>query len=870
MVRSFHSLVSCLALMMFLCAPPISGQETAATPYSYQNQLDINNAAFEDVLALPVPPEIAERIFDRIQYQGSLTSIFQLREIDGLTQEMLLELKPLIRVEPYKVQSERETRIEQLYLQLDRWSGNEGTNQALVDSWIERALQPVDINNISYDELLNLQGVSPVDAAAIINYRNAVGGISSLRDMRSAPYLSYFGYRNVRDFVSFEEQENHREFHGNILMRSTNTPFFNEEADANTDNSASNSPASISSGGVNGYPEYYLRVIGSWGNDLKAGFSSYHSLGEPMLKYDVGFAEIPRAKFYLGLEGKKLGPLEIRKAYVGNYALAFGQGVVMENDDFFQPRKSGFGFRKRFIGLSGDNSRTRQYKLTGAATELAWQNAHLFLFGSFDKRDAILNNTPILFNGERVNPVNQFIVLDQRFEYAPQDSARILNDLPWRDSVKELLYGAHASYDVLPTTQIGFTFYQSAYDRPIRPNIEEIVDPDELRQISAADNEIFSNYGGPASDGDNPFWDAAKSFRRVWGINAQSVYEYLSLQAEYAELDRGEGLAMFGKDKNPWAFVGNAYLQYNSFNFLALYRNYQLGFDNPYQRSFSNYQRYKRTLYEDYFYLQDPRYGQLYTNNPQPQAEEGFYFSTRYQVSRQFVVSGEYDNWKRVADDVSQYRLRGSIQYRPIFPISFDFRQKYQAREAQNDQTIEYFENLEFRGTLRVRLSRFNDIRILYGNSVVKFRPRPRLFFPIDPGEDQQDDNLAGNAAITSEILGAFYTHNFNEWLKLRGFVGYYKGFFWTFEDTQFIVTDSERGSMRYWISLYSRVSSQLSMRLKYTRDSGYPITNFGTRNTDNGQIEPGANSYVPGQLYEADYIQASDGYYYLELNYHF
>ncbi|NIV73252.1 hypothetical protein GWN26_16390, partial [Candidatus Saccharibacteria bacterium] len=75
-----------------------------------------------------------------------------------------------------------------------------------------------------------------------------------------------------------------------------------------------------------------------------------------------------------------------------------------------------------------------------------------------------------------------------------------------------------------------------------------------------------SSYGGPISDGENPFWDEAKSFRRVYGIDFQSVYQNVAFQAEYAELDKGESVATFGlTGDNPWAFVGSAYIQYNSF-----------------------------------------------------------------------------------------------------------------------------------------------------------------------------------------------------------------------------------------------------------------------------------------------------------------
>ncbi|GAB4374966.1 MAG: hypothetical protein Kow0042_19990 [Calditrichia bacterium] len=816
-------------------------------------QIDINNASFEEIASLPIPREVAERIYDRVTYRGPFKSVFELRQIEGMTPELFLKIKPLVRIEPYMPKTEREERIEELYYQIDRWEGNEGINQALVDLWIEQALEPVDINSIRYDQLINLQGVTPVDAASIINYRNQVGQIYSARDLRSAPFLSYFGYRNARDFISFEKPQPHMEFHGHLLTRMDNTPFLIEEAEA--------TEMIPTARLTNNYPTVYTRFLGSLGKDIHFGYSYYHGLNEPFITQNVGFGEIPKGKLYVGIENQRLGPLEVRKFYVGNYNLAFGQGVIMENTDYFQPRKSGYGFRKRFIGLTGDNSRTRQYKLTGVATELVYGDAQVFLFGSFDKRDAILNTEPVSLNGKLHYPMNQLIVLDQRFEYAPDDPLRENLGLPWRDNVKELLYGTHLAYNFFPATQVGITYYESAYDRLIRPDLEEIVAGNNLGNVSMPDNEIYHSYGGPISDSKNPLWDEAKSFRRIYGLDFNTVYQNVAIQGEYAELDKSEGVL----SGNPYALVLSAYIQYNSLGVLGLYRDYSLGFDNPYQRSFSNYRRFKRTIFEDYFYLQDAQYGQLYTNNPQPQPERGFYLYSRYQVNRNFVVTLDYNKWLRVSDDASQHRIVGTIEFRPVFPLRIYLRQKYQGREVQNNLTTEYFENFEFRGTLRMRLSRYDELGAIYVHSLTRFRPRPRFLFPVETGEELRYVNLAGNIGSPAEALGGFFTHNFNEWLKLKGFLGYYKGFFWNFEDTQFQVMDSKRGAMRFWISLYSRISNQISMRIKYTRDYQVAINYFQTRESTNVPI-----SIKDGRYYQADYVQPTQDFYYLEFNFHF
>ena len=100
--------------------------------------------------------------------------------------------------------------------------------------------------------------------------------------------------------------------------------------------------------------------------------------------------------------------------------------------------------------------------------------------------------------------------------------------------------------------------------------------------------------------------------------------------------------------------------------FFVLYRNYHLEYDNPYQRSFSNYQRYKGSILEDYFYLDSEAFGQLYSNAYQPQAENGLYFRTRYQFARSWLATVEYDRFTRKTDDAKYYRWVATLQYSPV------------------------------------------------------------------------------------------------------------------------------------------------------------------------------------------------------------
>ena len=71
---------------------------------------------------------------------------------------------------------------------------------------------------------------------------------------------------------------------------------------------------------------------------------------------------------------------------MGNFRVAYGLGLVMDNTDYIHFRKTGFGFNKRLLGVHGDLSRSHEYKLTGAAVEGPAGPVNASFFVSSDKQ----------------------------------------------------------------------------------------------------------------------------------------------------------------------------------------------------------------------------------------------------------------------------------------------------------------------------------------------------------------------------------------------------------------------------------------------------------------------------------------------------
>jgi hypothetical protein len=134
----------------------------------------------------------------------------------------------------------------------------------------------------------------------------------------------------------------------------------------------------------------------------------------------------------------------------------------------------------------------------------------------------------------------------------------------------------------------------------------------------------------------------------------------------------------------------------------------------------------------------------------------------------------------------------------------------------------------------------------MYSTSKTIVHPRPRVF---------------GDMTLDGEAITGGFTHNFNRYLKFSGMLGFYKGFLWNFEDTQFVVLDSQRGAIRSWWTLYARLNNNFSVRMKYTMDHQKAVNNI-----DFSDVRDPEQGYA----YAADFQRKSNSFYYLEFNYNF
>ncbi len=839
-------------------APCAQETAAAAAPYSRENQLDLNRATLDALKTLPIPAAVAEAIYEHRTYDSYFNSLFDLMEVEGVTPEILETLRPLVTVTPvFQLQEdelrEEERRAQERYYIVQRFLSEEGASEGLVDEYVDQIKDPRNINRLNYYDLVSYQNVSPVDAVAILRERKLAGKIENMRQLRSAGGITYWGFRNLRDFIRYDDpEEDERKITGDYQFRVYNTPYMLDDFDALTENVQSTISTSESNaltpeekanlrtydlntfagrmnlGASDPYMTNKLRL--RYGRHLKAAGLTHRNLGEENWD-ETGKAFLELSDY--GRVATPLGRFQLHKAVVGNYAVTLGQGLLMDATDFFMPRRTGSGYNVRSVGVRGDISRSDEYTLRGAAVEGTLGRVRGTFFYSLDDKDAILNPD---------GSFNSYITMMPRVsndfleEIRDDIDSGVLSGhreskyyTPMRDVMREQVAGGNLKYEFRPGTYLGVTgldmhywnrLYHDEAARRWNPDPATLV-MEPARRLEDRDSALYERYDstdlGP--------------YRRVWGAEGSTVFENVSLAAEYGKLETSDAEGALDRifSAGPEAFVANGYIQYENFNFLALYRDYSLGYDNPYNRAFSENSRYEQTLLDgNPFRLWNPLYSFTAYNDPQPRAEKGWYFSTRYQFTRQFTLTGlEYDTYTRAADGADLKRITVRAEYRPVFPVRFRIRHRLSSRHDQRPDDIRGFESWDTRLEMRVNLSNYDQMQFLYSTSNVTFADRPRLSGPADGGNTSS--NEVGSRGIPATALQAAFTHNFNDFLTATVSTEIYDGFLYNYEDNEFIVLDGN--GFRNWVMLRSRLSENLSWRLKWTSDHQLPRTYVDIRN---------------------------------------
>ncbi|MFO7639386.1 MAG: helix-hairpin-helix domain-containing protein [bacterium] len=624
--------------MTWLLLLALAGQAPAAG-------LDLNRATPTEVARLPVPSQVAEDISRYLRERGRLADVYELMRVPGMTPELFAAVKPLVRVSPGE---EDEYRTRMVYQLQRRLAAEDGPTAAAVELWQDMLLAPGDVNRARVEDLLVLDGVSLVDAVAIRRHVARGGVIRDRRDLAGrVPGLSGYGYRNLREFVAFDDQARYR--FGGSFRTSFTTDF---EGDSRfTEGDYASALATLDKDSAKFYAAGFTEAELDWWRQrllaarAEVAGGANRSLLRNRLRVRAGrhlavggwlnqdFFQPGTVNDWRGqVELRELGP--VRRAFLGDYRVTLGQGILLDNNAELRARTV-----ERPEGLFNDLGLNRGATFRGGAAELGQGRATLVGFYSSTRRDAVLN---------------------------PDSSANFLvNTEPrlstFRDVLGETGYGGSLRWDFselgfIPTgTRLAVNALGLAYDRPLRPDARFLDLPGDAHLL---DDPNYTRLDTGAT-------------RQYYSADLRTVVENLSFEGE---------LAMKPGGHPAFAGLGRARVQHENLYVTALYRHYQLGYDNPYNRGFCEQKRFEDTQLERPYRLIDPAFSAM-QDYPMPKAEQGLYLETRYQVSRAITFTRAYvDVWRNLAWDANNARFQGEVEWRPVFPLRFRFRQKLQSK----------------------------------------------------------------------------------------------------------------------------------------------------------------------------------------------
>ncbi|MFP4460471.1 MAG: hypothetical protein ACLFSQ_12900 [Candidatus Zixiibacteriota bacterium] len=810
------------------------------------DKVNINALDCSELHKLDLTEEQEEAICEQILYGGGFESVYDLLELGVFTPEEFDKIKDKVQVSIIQGMDEDDplARVDNLYYRISSWLSGEDVSTAAIDDWVDAVIQQPSIQELGYRDLVSLQNVSPQDAFAVMNHRDQVGSVQNRRQLKAIDNITIRGYVSLRNYIGYGEPKKDWRPNG----------WITSEYNGNSGDYR---------------PGYYLRGRYSYG-PFSAGARLDRALGvklEDDAWYNPG--AYPYGKFYVATSRYDLGDLKIRRAVAGDFSASFGEGITLGTYDWFSSRQTGVGWNVRQLGISPDISYSNTYSLRGFGIEANYRFLEASFFGSVKEKPAVLNPDGESFSELIVTAPDAETDIDygtiSELDTSGTDSTEIdttyqSNLADWEDKVKETMVGFDLTAQPIKNGRIGFTMYRANYDKTWKPDpstfiLDENLSTGDDPEVDARDAEVFN-------------MTYAQDYRSAMGLHGVYNIGNLAISAEYSEIVRDHNVefrmqntgaidTIFGDDTSPLPIGDDPYglnvktqLITNRFSILALYRHYDIDYDNPYNRGFSNYQRYKGSILEKDYMLENNAFMSLADDNPRPQAEDGYYFNFFGRATRKLYGTVEFDAFRRLTDNLEYRRIVLKANYRPSGKLMFKLWRKWQGRAASNGLTIMAYEVDEIRFSTVAMLTAYSSIEFQVVHSFFQSPPRPKF----------SRRSEVASAVDPSDALMLGATINANDYLTIKGGASVYRGWLWNFENNDFAVLESNIDAMRIWVAAQDRLADNLSATFKISLDQ--PLRETGVE-TD------GYYGYDPDGYAESN-IRNSNVNWKLQLDYFF
>jgi len=304
----------------------------------------------------------------------------------------------------------------------------------IIENLQNYAVDALNINEASEEELRQLPGLTDHDAFSIYSYRKNNKKFKRIRDLLKVSGITEEKFTRISPYVQVTQRVRPK------LKGDYRLLWDDNFADAETPFLST--------------PKIYSRLRLGYG-DIRAGFLTEQDRGEKSLTNCL--------KYFVGVRNLNV----IKAMYLGNYRVGFGQGVVFDNMGGSSPRifdrerePSGDVYAEQiFPGADSRNGVFEEYQLRGFLINPQLGSVDATLFLSDDKKNAALNDDGT------ISYLTDLPELPEGWRWTSFGEDKTVK----RDIIQERLSGANLGFSPFFGTRFGVTGYKSVYSEDLNP-----------------------------------------------------------------------------------------------------------------------------------------------------------------------------------------------------------------------------------------------------------------------------------------------------------------------------------------------------------------------------------------------------------------
>lgn len=265
------------------------------------------------------------------------------------------------------------------------WAENEAPSEVLLDIWLQRLTHPLSINAATYQDLDELQLLSPQQIQSLIEHRSKNGDLVSLFELQAIPNWDLSIIQKILPLITIPTKEFPDASFWQRILKDPNRYLL-----WRVDRQFPSSPLfddTTTAGYLGGPYRHLIRARVSHTRDFSLGLSLEKDAGETWWQGEGRWKKPAFVSAHILRYGKGI----IKRWIIGDYQLQWGQGLATTAG--FSPGKSGeviFSTRKPNVGIIPYTSSVEDGFFRGGAMSLQKGPWAVQLMTSVRNRDARL------------------------------------------------------------------------------------------------------------------------------------------------------------------------------------------------------------------------------------------------------------------------------------------------------------------------------------------------------------------------------------------------------------------------------------------------------------------------------------------------